>query len=297
MGCIGTVNKNKYLYVLMDPRKEGPFYFSELGMTFSHYPFYVGIGNNKRWLEHNKEAINEAHNIGNIGKKGRIRKIIEEGMIPLVWISEKISKNTAILLERVFIQLLGRINLKTGCLFNLTDGGEYFEGWIATDEYRRKMSELMTGSKNGFYGKKHTDEVKKRLSEIRKNTTSSQKTRDKISKAIKGRHHSEETKRKIRESNKGKQHPAVSEETKKKISDSLRGRPGRTLNKKFSTEERLKMGNYWRIIDPLGNEQIIQNLSYFCQQNGLTQTGMYYVSRGICSHHKGYKCYKLEDVK
>ena len=60
------------------------------------------------------------------------------------------------------------------------------------------------GENNPFYGKKHSEESKKRIGE-----------------KSKGRRHSEETRRKMRESHKGK---PKSEEHKKKLSESAKGK-------------------------------------------------------------------------
>ena len=56
-----------------------------------------------------------------------------------------------------------------------------------SEETRKKMSEAKKGEKNAFYGKHHTDD-----------------TRRKISEAHKGHHHSEDTRIKMSESHKGR---------------------------------------------------------------------------------------------
>lgn len=78
-------------------------------------------------------------------------------------------------------------------------------GHKLSDEHKKKISESLTGEKNGFFGRKHSAESIKRMSEI--------KTGEKHN--FFGKHHSEETKSKIRESNTGK---TVSKETREKIS-------------------------------------------------------------------------------
>ena len=44
--------KKFYVYVLMDPRYEGPFRYEGVDYEFSHLPFYVGKGTGDRWRKH-----------------------------------------------------------------------------------------------------------------------------------------------------------------------------------------------------------------------------------------------------
>ena len=67
----------------------------------------------------------------------------------------------------------------------------------------KKISEKLKGENNGMYGKHHTEESKKKISESNPRINL-------------GKHLSEETKKKISETNKGKQ---LSEEHKKKIGE------------------------------------------------------------------------------
>lgn len=68
----------------------------------------------------------------------------------------------------------------------------------------------------------------------------SDRTKEKLSEALKGRVLSEETRKKISESNKGKPKPH-SEEWKTKVSSALRGRSGNFRGKRHSEETRKKM--------------------------------------------------------
>ena len=99
----------------------------------------------------------------------------------------------------------------------------------------------MKGENNPFYGKHHSDETLRKISESHKNM--SDETLRKISEANKGennpfygKHHSEETRRKISEAHKGKHlsdetkrkmseaHKNMSDETKRKISEAMKRR-------------------------------------------------------------------------
>lgn len=63
----------------------------------------------------------------------------------------------------------------------------------------------MKGSKNPMYGRKHSDETRKKLSEAAKNRAPmAEETKKKISKANTGKKHTDEAKRKISESQKAR---------------------------------------------------------------------------------------------
>ena len=51
--------------------------------------------------------------------------------------------------------------------YNLSDGGEGQSGFRFSEEQKKKMSEIQSGTGNGFYGKTHTEEVKGLLSKKR----------------------------------------------------------------------------------------------------------------------------------
>jgi len=76
--------------------------------------------------------------------------------------------------------------------------GDKNRGKIPSMETRKKLSEACSGEKNGFYGKKHTDESKKIMSEkwdYSKHVTPQMIEKQKNRKPIK---HSEEAKKKMR---------------------------------------------------------------------------------------------------
>jgi len=95
-------------------------------------------------------------------------------------------------------------------------------------EFGKKISEAVSGEKNGFYGKTHTEESKKKISEKNKGKKRSEEHIQKIKEANR-KPKSEEHKKHISESrkgiepwNKGKKLKPLSKETKEKISESLK---------------------------------------------------------------------------
>ena len=91
--------------------------------------------------------------------------------------------------------------------------------------------EAMFGDSNPFYGKKHTEESKRKMSECAK-----QRTGDKNS--FFGRHHSEETKEKIRQANTGRKH---TEDELRKMSEKQMGENNHFYGKKHTKEAKEKM--------------------------------------------------------
>ncbi len=147
-----------------------------------------------------------------------------------------------------------------------------------------KGGSVLRGKNNPFYGKKHSEDVKKKISSANKgrkgyNTgkTLSKETRMKISNSLKcimsgknnpmyGKKHTEQTKIKISESHKGKKIP----------------------------EKYLKhLIKEWLVIYPDNITKVISNLNKFCKKNNLNQGNMTMVADGKYDNHKGYKCKRL----
>ena len=85
-----------------------------------------------------------------------------------------------------------------------------------------------SGDKNPFYGKHHSEETKKKLSEATRGH-----------KNHLGKKHSEETKRKISETKKGRN---FSEEHRRKISESLKVKP---MSEESRMKRSLSLKSYW----------------------------------------------------
>lgn len=125
--------------------------------------------------------------------------------------------------------------------YNLTRGGEgLYKSSVSTTEKRKR---LYSGENASFYGRKHTEETKKRMSESAIGRVTSEETKKKISMAksgdknpLLGTHHSEETNKKISESNKKfweNKSRVMSDETKAKITASSLGRKREGSSSKY----------------------------------------------------------------
>ena len=107
-----------YVYVYLDPRKSGIFKFDNL--EFINEPFYIGKGIGNRYLKHLQTISREKNQL----KRNKINKIKTIGLSPIIIkYKNNISENEAYQLEGELIRKIGRIDIKTGPLTNLNDGG------------------------------------------------------------------------------------------------------------------------------------------------------------------------------
>ena len=94
------------------------------------------------------------------------------------------------------------------------------KGLKLSEEHKQKISEAIKGKNNGFYGKHHSEESKKKMSLNHEDFSGKNNP-------FYGKLHSEETKRKMSEAKIGEKHPFYgkhfSEEHKQKISEAMKG--------------------------------------------------------------------------
>lgn len=134
-------------------------------------PIYVGKGKGNRAYDHFKpSSLRKQHHLYSFIKK--------YGTLPVVIIRDNLTNEQSQEIERALIAALGRIDLGTGNLFNLTEGGEGNSGWHPSqsvrDKIRKKRIEYFKDPKNReqarecAVGYRHTDDARKRMSKAHK---------------------------------------------------------------------------------------------------------------------------------
>ena len=148
------------------------FYVYELWDSIKNEPFYVGKGQHYRGKmrheEHLKIALGiktchdpNGHKINRINKILRLGGKIQTKIV--LWTDDE---TEAFNKEKELIKQYGRRNLETGCLTNLTDGGDGISGRVVSKEERERISRQVRGTGNPMYGKHHTEEAKRKITEM-----------------------------------------------------------------------------------------------------------------------------------
>lgn len=214
-----------YVYVYLDPRKPGDHNYGEY--HFDYEPFYVGKGKNKRLYKHLQPAkLKNGENKSFTNKIMKIQCVC--GIDPIIIkCQEMLEEQVALNLEVKIVGIIGRLNILTGPLCNLTEAGDGISGYKHTDDTKRKIGKslkgLQAGINNPMYGKHHTEEVREKLSLKLSGENH----------PMFGKHPLEETKRKNREWHNGK-HCTIG--TKRKMSESHLGEKNVMYGKKHSEE-------------------------------------------------------------
>lgn len=121
---------NYYTYAWCDPRKDNE-------------PFYIGKGTGRR----DKKITSRNSFFTNVRKQ-----IIKAGLEPkIIRLVDNVSEEIALMNEEQYIDFYGRRDLGTGCLTNMTDGGEKDsgknKGKKLSEETKAKMSIAKKGKK------------------------------------------------------------------------------------------------------------------------------------------------------
>ena len=110
-------------------------------------PYYVGKGTGDRWkLKHRQGFIK-------VPSADRV-----------LFLKEDLTEAQAFAHERYMIAVLGRKDLGTGCLRNLTDGGEGTSGRLYSEETKAKLRAAHKNGNRVYNDRKLSEETKAKLS-------------------------------------------------------------------------------------------------------------------------------------
>jgi hypothetical protein len=112
------------------------------GYYHNNIPIYIGCGKGNRYKCHLRDCYGkESYNLYFYNK---LRNLLNNNeKIEIKLLRKNINFKESRLIEQIFIELCGRKDLKKGSLYNLTNGGEGFQGYKFTEERKRKQSEKM----------------------------------------------------------------------------------------------------------------------------------------------------------
>ena len=181
------MKKKFYVYIYLDPRKQGNFTYNNL--TFNYEPFYVGKGCGNRLNFHLYESSNTKSKI----RYNKIKSIRKCGLEPIVIkIKDYLFEYESLDFEREIIKNIGRKDLNEEPLINLTNGGEGESGYVWTDENKKNLSNSLKNSKKfkdsmaSYENKIKTSESLKKFYKLNPhNKKGVKRTKDEINKIVK----------------------------------------------------------------------------------------------------------------
>jgi NUMOD3 motif-containing protein len=161
--------------------------------------------------------------------KGKDNRAFRKGSPPAerILLQDYPDEAAALAAEKFLIAFYGRKDQGTGCLRNLTDGGDGLPN--PSPEVRQKMRDSHVGQVPWTKGKKMSAEYCQKLSEAHKGQIP----------WTAGGHHSEETRHKISESHKGK--TFISPEKYKEMGEARRGENNHFFGKRHSEDSIRKL--------------------------------------------------------
>ena len=240
--------------------------------------FYIGSSVNieRRFDSHRKDLIAGTHN-----NKYLQRAWNKYGSENFEFIVIEEVRDLNILRDRETFYLQSTNCTDHAVGYNLLADANIGLGVHASEEVRRKISDACSGSKNGNYGRKHTDEElnkirvnrwgenyvrKPRKQYIRKTPEQLAALRKKQSERMKNRIVSDETREKIRQSRIGKK---ASPELRKKFSESRSG--SKNSNSRLTKEQVLEI-----------HKKMNSGVNYkeVCAEYGIGQCWAYKIKRG-----------------
>lgn len=127
-------------------------------------PFYIGMGTVYKQDENSKTETVFYKRAYSIQHKNNIwKKIVNKTKYEVDIILESNNYEFIKSKELEFIKLYGRINLKTGILSNLTNGGDGTIGYTHSKEFKDNCKKRMSGSKLSEITRKRMSETRHKL--------------------------------------------------------------------------------------------------------------------------------------
>jgi hypothetical protein len=128
---IYKIMREHYLYIYLDPRKEGNFKYGEFEFPFE--PFYVGVSKNEgrsiNHLAYARKYMKDGIVPRSKQKIFKITSILKNGLEPVItMVRDNLTESDAYELEIRAIATIGRVNMKTGPLLNVLIGGQIIDG-------------------------------------------------------------------------------------------------------------------------------------------------------------------------
>ena len=171
----------------------------------TNIPRYAGKGHGNRAYKHLNKKTNKT-------LRSWILNLRERSLIPIIEIFPSIDEAHAFFIEECLIDILGRVDIGTGTLFNHTDGGEGTSGKVPWNK-GKKLPPLSAVHRQI-------------ISDANKGKVLSEFTKEKMSIAAKGKSKSIEHRKKLSESNLGK---TATLETRQKLSKAKLGKRQKPL--------------------------------------------------------------------
>ena len=256
--------------------KSNIFYVYHLIDPITNIPFYIGKGYGNRMYDHERSVMSGKHPNNNHHLFYKIKKILNEcGRINYKKIIENIDEQSALLKESEEIKRMGRADLKSGPLCNLTDGGDGVSGLKMSESAKSKMKIRV---KKWFSDPKHRKEtsIKTKLGMIKSGYI------DRISKSItlKSPNGKIITVKNInkfcRENNLGNAN------LYKVIRGKIKQHRGWTLPTTILNKPE------YRVIDISGISHTFTSIPRFCRENNLTDTSLRCLLQEKLLTHKGF---------
>ena len=242
----------------------------------------IYIGKTTKTLRHRRlDHISNAKNTNSALFNTKFSKAIRKYNNKLIWteICYAVDEKTLVDLEKYFIEVYD--SFKSG--YNSTLGGEGTCGLKHSEQTKKRLSEINKGLKRNF-----SKEHKKNLSKSMKGTKNHRY----------GKKHSEEWKQSMSERFSGENNPnygkKASEETKRKQLALKKGKKKSEQGRKNiakSNRENTNGAKEYLVIHPDGQREEIRNLAKFCRLHNLNYRSLS-VYIGKNKPYMGFKIYK-----